>query len=76
MKHKIELSKFADGRLMLKVRFRRESNFRFEDNNEATWVPTFEEVNLLRETLDATNDYNEKKKTDFSKNIRTNFQIY
>lgn len=61
MKPIFEISRFADGRLMLRVRFRKNSNFRFEEEEEATWVPTFDEVNLLNEALNVTNEHNTRK---------------
>jgi hypothetical protein len=62
MKPIFELAKFADGRLMLRVRFNRTSNFWISDQEEATWVPTLEEADFLKETLRVANEYNENSK--------------
>ncbi len=45
---KIEVGKFGNGELMVRVRFEPSSNFRREDN---TWVPTFEEIDLIVRVL-------------------------
>jgi len=57
-----EFSKFADGRLMVRVRFFINSNFWIHDMEQASWVPTLEEVNLLKEVLDIVNERNEIKR--------------
>ena len=62
MKPIFELAKFSDGRLMLRVRFYRTSNFWINDKEEATWVPTFEEVDFLKEALNVANEHNENRK--------------
>jgi hypothetical protein len=66
MKPVFELGKFADGRLMLRVRFYRNTNFWINDLEEATWVPTLEEVAFLKEVLDAVNERNEAKRKLFN----------
>lgn len=59
-----ETSTFQDGRLMLRVRFRKNSsNFRF-DGEEATWVPSFYEADLLIEILNILDDYNLRKQIE------------
>ena len=58
-----EFDKFSDGRLMIKVRFFANSNFWIHDLEQATWVPTLQEVATLKEVLDLTNERNEIKKT-------------
>ena len=74
-----ETATFADGRLMLRVRFRRNSsNVRF-DGEEATWVPSFYEANLLIEMLRILDEYNLTKKArldyDSNRNKATNYQF-
>jgi hypothetical protein len=59
MKPIVEVSKFADGRMMVRVRFSVHSNFWIHDLEQATWVPTLEEVSFLKEVLDVTNEHNE-----------------
>jgi hypothetical protein len=61
MKPIFELGKFSDGRLMLRVRFYKNSNFWINDQEEATWVPTLEEVDFLKEVLGVANEHNEAK---------------
>jgi len=63
MKPTVEIGKFTDGRLMVRVRFVKNSNFWIYDLEEATWVPTLEEVNFLKEVLDVTNERNEIKRS-------------
>lgn len=62
MKPIYEFSKFADGRLMVRVLFFAHSNFWIHDTEQASWVPTLEEVNLLKEVLDIVNECNEIKR--------------
>jgi hypothetical protein len=62
MKPIFELNKFPDGRLMLRVRFFRNSNFWILDLEQATWVPTLEEASFLKEVLDVVNERNEIKR--------------
>jgi hypothetical protein len=62
MRPAIEIGKFPDGRLMVRVRFMRNSNFWIHDLGEATWVPTLEEVSFLQEVLDVANERNEIKR--------------
>jgi len=59
-----ELGKFSDGRLMLKVRFYKNTNFWISEE-EATWVPTLEEVDFLTEVLAVANEHNETKRKSF-----------
>jgi hypothetical protein len=56
---KIEVGRFKDGRLMVKVVFEPDSNFRKET---LSWVPTFDEVELITETLNSIDTYNTKGK--------------
>jgi hypothetical protein len=63
MKPIFEFSRFSDGRLMIRVRFFRNSNFWIHDLEQATWVPTLDEVAFLKEVLDVTNERNEIKAT-------------
>jgi hypothetical protein len=62
MKPIFEIAKFADGRLMVRVRFFTHSNFWIQDLESATWVPTIEDVATLKEVVDVTNEHNEIKK--------------
>jgi hypothetical protein len=63
MKPIFEFSRFSDGRLMIRVRFFMNSNFWIHDLEQATWVPTLDEVAFLKEVLDVTNERNEIKRT-------------
>jgi hypothetical protein len=63
VKPAFEIDKFPDGRLMMRVRFFRNSNFWIHDLEQATWVPTLEEVAFLKEVLDVTNERNEIRRT-------------
>lgn len=62
MKPVFELSKFPDGRIMLRVRFFSNSNFWIHDLETATWVPTLDEGSSLKEFLDLVNERNEIKR--------------
>lgn len=62
MKPIFEISKFADGRLMVRVRFHKSSNFWIHDLEFATWVPTLDEVETLKEVVEVANERNEIKK--------------
>ena len=66
MKPRYELERFPDKRLKLMVRFFQTSNFWINEEGEATWVPTFEEVEQLIEALLMTNFHNENKRKGFS----------
>jgi len=57
----IETSKFSDGRLMLRVRFRKDAKNVRQEGNEITWVPAYYEVDLINESLLAVEEYNAKK---------------
>ena len=67
MKPRIELDTFSDGRLMVRVRFCSNSNFWIQDMGKATWVPTLKEVDLLKEAIDAIDEYNQGKKINYLK---------
>lgn len=56
---KVEVGRFKDGRLMVKVVFEPNSNFRKET---LSWVPTFEEVDRISETLRGIDEINELEK--------------
>ena len=56
----IEASKFWDGRLMLRVRFRKDSKNVRQDGDETTWVPSYYELDLLNEVLALVDEYNSK----------------
>jgi hypothetical protein len=58
---KIEVDTFGDGRLKHVVRFTKSSNFWEHDDGTYTWVPTKEEVEHLRESLEAIDAYNTAK---------------
>ena len=62
MKPIFELSKFPDGRIMLRVRFSGNSNFWVHDSETATWVPTLDEASNLKEFLEVVNERNEIKR--------------
>jgi hypothetical protein len=61
MKPRFELERFSDRRLKLMVRFFQTSNFWINEEGEATWVPTFEELEQLNEALVMTNNHNENR---------------
>ncbi len=52
---KVEVERFKDGRLMVKVVFEPNSNFRKET---LSWVPTFEEVDRIYSTLSVIDAFN------------------
>jgi len=54
---KVEVGRFKDGRLMVKVVFEQDSNFRKES---LSWVPTFEEVDRISKTLVSIDSVNIK----------------
>ena len=54
---KVEVGRFKDGRLMVKVVFEPNSNFRKET---LSWVPTFEEVDRITKTLKSIDIINQK----------------
>ena len=62
MKPRFELGRFADRRMKLVVRFFQNSNFWINEQGEATWVPTLEEVEDLSEALQMTDFHNITKR--------------
>jgi hypothetical protein len=54
---KVEVGRFKDGRLMVRVVFEPDSNFRQET---LSWVPTFEEIDRISKTLKSINIINQK----------------
>lgn len=56
----IETSKFWDGRLMLRVRFRKDAKNIRQEGDETTWVPSYYEIDLLNEVLALVDEYNSK----------------
>ena len=62
MEPRIEIQTFSDGRLKVMMRFFKNSNFWINNNEEATWVPRFEEIEPLVETLCVINAHNEEKR--------------
>lgn len=52
-----EVDRFKDGRLMVKVVFEPNSNFRKET---LSWVPTFEEIDRIVKALEGIDDVNIK----------------
>ena len=61
---KVEVGRFKDRKLMVKVVFEPTSNF-WKDS--LTWVPTFEEIDRILKTLvgiDTVNRIEEKKNRD------------
>lgn len=65
MAAKVELRRFADGRLMLVVFFTESSNLWKHDNNTFSWVPSKQELELINGGLEAIDSYN-----IFKKNLR------
>jgi stage V sporulation protein SpoVS len=59
MKPRVEVNSFSNGKLKVVVRFFQASNFWIhEQGEEATWVPTFEELEMVDKTLKAINEFN------------------
>ena len=58
---KVEVGRFKDGRLMVKVVFEPNSNFR---NETLSWVPTFEEIDRIVKTLKGIDTINLKDEKD------------
>ena len=57
---KVEVGRFKDKtRLKMKVVFEPSSNFWIDS---LSWVPTFDEVKLITDSLNAIDDYNTKDK--------------
>jgi hypothetical protein len=54
---KVEVGRFKDGKLMVKVVFEPNSNFRKET---LSWVPTFEEIDRISKTLKSIDVINQK----------------
>jgi len=54
---KVEVERFKDGRLKVKVVFEQDSNFRKES---LSWVPTLEEVERIFKTLEGIDAVNIK----------------
>jgi len=54
---KVEVERFKDGRLKVKVVFEQDSNFRKES---LSWVPTLEEVERISKTLEGIDAVNIK----------------
>ena len=54
---KVEVGRFKDGKLMVKVVFEPDSNFRKET---LSWVPTFEEIDRISKTLVSIDSVNMK----------------
>lgn len=67
---KDEVDRFKDGRLMVKVVFEQDSNFRKET---LSWVPTFEEVDRISRTLVSIDTVNKKDENNVS-NILSRFK--
>ena len=61
-KIKVEIDRFSDGRLKLIVYFTPSSNFWVLENGTYSYVPTKEEIQLIKESLDAIDTYNLEKK--------------
>jgi hypothetical protein len=62
MAPKIEVSKFASGDLQILVRFTPSKNVRVEGNGVTTWVPTYDELNRIQESVVAIDEHNIQKK--------------
>ena len=54
--------KFSDNRLMLLVFFTEGSNFWIHPDRTCSYVPKKDEIELIRESLDALDTYNALKK--------------
>jgi hypothetical protein len=52
---KVEVERFKDGRLMVKVVFEPDSTFRKET---LSWVPTYEEIDRISKTLTSIDKVN------------------
>ena len=61
---KIEVSRFKDGRLKVKVVFESNSNFWKES---LTWVPTFEEIERIALSLHSVDGTNKQMQNYFTK---------
>jgi len=67
---KVEVDRFKDGRLMVKVVFEQDSNFRKET---LSWVPTFEEIDRISKTLVSIDAVNKEDEINVS-NIISKFK--
>lgn len=54
---KVELDFFKNGNLQLKIRFEDKSNFH---SKELTWVPTYEELEIIKEGMKAVELWNKE----------------
>lgn len=57
-----EVKRFANGELMLVTRLKKSRNVRI-DNEEVSWVPSYDEMELQQEAVKAIDDYNMKKRS-------------
>lgn len=56
---KVEVIRSAKGNLLVLVSFQESSNFH---KNDATWVPTTDEINLIVDALQAITEYNKRRR--------------
>ena len=64
MEPTIQIDRFSDGRLKLRVRFVRSPNFWFLSRDEADWVPSLEFPDRLKDAIQAIDEFNKKKKKE------------
>ena len=58
---RVEVAKFKDGRLKVLLRCKEGKNFWNEGNGEYTWCPELDTPTILVETLEAIDEYNNRK---------------
>jgi hypothetical protein len=68
MPAKVEVRMSSDGRLLMVVHFVEDSNFWINSNGSISYVPRKTEVELIKETLQAVDNYNIEKM--FKRNLR------
>ena len=61
MPAKVEVRMSSDGRLLMVVHFVEDSNFWINSNGSVSYVPRKIEVELIRESLQAVDNYNVEK---------------
>lgn len=55
---KVEVSRFSDGRLKLLVCFTKDKNVWIHEDESFSYVPTKSEIDLIKDALDAIDNYN------------------
>jgi len=58
---KVEIRRFADGRLMMVLIFKEGSNFWIHGDGTCSYVPKKSELELIKESLEAVDSYNSQK---------------